>query len=55
MDGISNIIMRSIINILIKPLTNTINQMLETGLFPDRLEIAKVIPSFEKRRSHPID
>ena len=47
-DGISNIIMKSIINILIKPVTIIINQMLETGVFPDKLKVTKVIPLFEK-------
>ena len=55
LDGISSIIMKSIINILIKPITIIINQMLETGVFPDKLKVAKVIPLFKKRRSHPID
>ena len=40
--------MKSIINILIKPLTIIINQMLETGVFPDKLKFAKVIPLFKK-------
>ena len=47
-DGISNIIMKSISNILFKPLTININQMLETGVFPDKLKVAKVIPLFNK-------
>ena len=47
-DGISNIIMKSINNILIKPITIIINQMLETGVFPDKLKVAKVIPLFKK-------
>ena len=47
-DGISNIIMKSIINILIKPITIIINQMLETGILPDKLKVAKVIPLFKK-------
>ena len=46
-DGISNIIMKSIINILIKTLTIIINQMLETGVFPDNFK-AKVILLFKK-------
>ena len=45
-DGISNIIMKSIINIIIKPLAINNNQMLETGVFPDKLKVAKVIPLF---------
>ena len=40
--------MKSIINILIKPITIIINQMLETGVFPDKLKVAKVIPLFKK-------
>ena len=47
-DEISNIIMKSIITILIKPLTIIINQILETGLFPDKPKIAKVSPLFKK-------
>ena len=47
-DGLSNIIMQSIINILIKPITIISNQMLETGVFPDKLKVAKVIPLFKK-------
>ena len=47
-DGISNIIMKSIINILIKPLTIIFNQMLETGVFPDKLKAAKVILYLKK-------
>ena len=47
--------MKSIVYILIKPLTIIIIQMLETGIFPDKLKFAKVIPFLKKRRSHPID
>ena len=36
----------SIIDILIKPLTIIINQMLVTGLFPDKLKMAKVITRY---------
>ena len=45
-DGISNITMKSIINIIIKPLAINNNQMLETDVFPDKLKVAKVIPLF---------
>ena len=40
--------MKSIINILIEPLTSIINQMLKTCVFPDKLKVAKVIPLFKK-------
>ena len=33
---------------LVKPLTLTTNQVLGTGIFPDKLKIAKVIPIFKK-------
>ena len=33
---------------LIKSLTLIINQILATGIFPDKLKIAKVIPIFKK-------
>ena len=34
--------------ILIKPLTLLLNQIFNTGIFPDRMKIAKVIPIFKK-------
>ena len=52
-DEISNIILKFIIDILINPLTIINNQILETGLFTDKLKIAKVTYLFKKR--DPID
>ena len=34
--------------ILVKPLTLIINQSLVTGIFPDQLKIAKVVPLYKK-------
>ena len=45
--------MKSIINILIKPSTIIINQMLETGVFQDNLKIAKVIPLYKLTNYRP--
>ncbi len=41
-------LLKSIKTVLIKPLTVIINKMLKTGTFPDKLNIAKVIPLYKK-------
>ena len=40
---------------LCKPITPIVNQCLETGIFPDKLKIAKVIPLFKKGDPEQID
>ena len=40
---------------LCKPITTIVNQCLETGIFPDKLKIAKVIPLFKKGDPEQID
>ena len=40
--------LKSIKGIIIKPLTLIINQILDTGVFPVNLKIAKIIPIFKK-------
>ena len=47
-DGLSNTLLKSIELNLVKPITLIVNQMLTTGIFPDKLNIAKVIPLFKK-------
>ena len=47
-DGISTKMLKVIAPVIIKPLTLLINQVLNTGTFPDKLKIAKVIPIFKK-------
>lgn len=47
-DGISNILLKNILNEIVDPLTLIINQSLTTGLFPNKLKIAKVIPLHKK-------
>ena len=47
-DGISSKLLKVIAPVIIKPLTLLINQVLNTGTFPDKLEIAKVTPIFKK-------
>ena len=47
-DGISTKLLKTCKHAICKPLTLIINQMLSTGIFPDNLKIAKVIPLFKK-------
>ena len=47
-DGISNIVLKAIMPVILKPLTLIKNQMLNTGIFPDNLKIAKVVPLYKK-------
>ena len=46
-DGISNKLLKISINELITPLTIIINQMLNTGIFPEQLKISKVVPIYK--------
>ena len=48
MDEISSNLLRYLKDVLINPLAKLINQCLETGIFPDALKIAKVIPLYKK-------
>ena len=47
-DGLSTTILKSIKCIIIKPLTLIVNHILDTGVFPANLKIAKIIPIFLK-------
>ena len=47
-DNISNKLVKSAKDVLIKPLTLLINQIIYTGEFPKQLKIAKVKPLFKK-------
>ena len=47
-DDISSKLLKVIAPVIIKPLTMLINQVLNTGIFPDKLKIAKVIPIYKK-------
>ena len=50
-DGLSTTILNSIKGIIIKPLTLIINQLLDTGVFPANLKIAKIIPRMTEQYS----
>lgn len=47
-DGISNTLLKQIGPFILKPLVHLVNLMMEKGVFPDRLKIAKVIPVYKK-------
>ncbi len=47
-DGMSVKLLKAIKSVLTKPLTVIINQMLKTGIFPDKLKIPRVIPLYKK-------
>jgi hypothetical protein len=47
-DGISTKLVKTIKFALIKPITIIVNQMLNSGIFPDKLKIAKITPIYKK-------
>ena len=47
-DGVSMKLLTFLSPVLLKPLTIVINQSLLTGIFPDKLKIAKVVPLYKK-------
>ena len=47
-DGLSLKLLKSIKHIILEPLTLIINQMINTGIFPDKLKIVKAIPIYKK-------
>ena len=47
-DGLSSNVMKLIINEIADPLVYIINKSLETGIVPQKLKIAKIIPVFKK-------
>ena len=48
-DGISNQLLKSAKNVLVKPITTIVNQMIDAGIFPDNLKISKVIPLYKAK------
>ncbi len=47
-DNISLKMLKLIKDAIIKPLVVIINQMLKTGIFPDKLRLAKIVPILKK-------
>ena len=48
-DDISNILLKSLRTSLSYPLTIIMNQSLDTGVFPDRMKLAEVIPLYKNK------
>ena len=48
-DGISNQLLKSAKNVLVKPITTIINQLPVTGIFPDNLTMSKFIPLYKAK------
>jgi len=44
----SNYVLKQCTKLLKKPLANIYNASLESGIFPDQLKIAKVVPLYKK-------
>ena len=47
-DGLSTKLLKEIKNEICSSITLIVNQMITTGIFPDSLKIAKIIPIFKK-------
>ena len=54
-DEISTKLLKLIKPTILKPLTLIINQSLTTGIFPDKLKIAKITPVYKKENIHYIE
>ena len=54
-DNILTILMKNICPLILSPITSILNQSLSTGIFPDKLKIAKIIPLFKKEDPHKLD
>ena len=51
-DQISLTLLKKLKNVLVTPITVIVNQSLKTGIFPDALKIAKILPVFKKGDTH---
>ena len=54
-DQLSTYLLKKIAHTIAEPLTLAINQSLVTGIFPDSLKIAEVIPLFKKDDKHDME
>ena len=46
-DGLNMNVVKNIIHSIVKPVTHICNSSLVSGVFPDKMKIAKIIPLFK--------
>ena len=51
-DGIDMTVLKKVIDGISKPLAYIVNSSFQTGIFPDRMKIAKVIPLYKANNKH---
>ena len=51
-DGLSTKLLKQLEPILSGPISLIVNQSLKTGIFPDKLKLAKITPIFKKGNKH---
>jgi hypothetical protein len=54
-DGISTIVLKKLEPLLSRSLALIINQSLKTGIFPEKLKLAKVIPVYKKNETFNVE
>ena len=54
-DGISSKLLKQLEQILIDPLTHIINQSLISGIYPDKLKLAKIVPIHKKGNIYQVE
>ena len=54
-DGITNFLLKNVINEIISPLTYIFNSSLPNGIVPEKLKIAKVVPIFKKGQTDSLN
>ena len=54
-DGISTKLLKSLESVLVRPHTLIINQSLNTGIFPEKFKITKIIPIHKKGDIHLVN
>ena len=54
-DGINNIILKKISEYICIPLTDLFNESMNTGVFPDTMKIAEVVPLYKSKSRYEVE